>query len=58
MPTVALVGVMAMLIPVTMVIVAVAVLDVSACAVPVIVTVGAIVVVPLEVVVGIVAGAV
>jgi hypothetical protein len=57
-PTVALVGEMAMLIPVTMVSVDVAVLVVSACAVPVIVTVGAIVVVPLVVVVGIVAGAV
>jgi hypothetical protein len=47
-----------MLIPVMIVRVAVAVLDVSACAVPVIVTVGAAVVVPLEVVVGMVAGAV
>jgi hypothetical protein len=57
-PTVALVGVMTMLIPVMMVRVAVEVLVVSACAVAVIMTAGAIVVVPLEVVVGIVAGAV
>ena len=57
-PTVAVVGVMLMLIPVTIVSVAFAVLVVSACAVAVIVTVGAIVVVLPEVVVGIVAGAV
>ena len=57
-PTVAEVGVMVMLIPVRMVRVAVAVLVLSACEVAVIVTVGAIVVVPLDVVVGIVAGAV
>jgi hypothetical protein len=57
-PTVAEVGVIAILIPVTMVRVPVAVLDVSACAVAVIVTVGAVVVVVPEVVVGIVAGAV
>jgi hypothetical protein len=57
-PTVALVCAMVMLIPVMMVRVAVAVLDVSACEVAVTVTVGAIDVVPLEVVVGIVAGAV
>ena len=57
-PTVAEVGVITMLIPVTIVRVAVAVFFVSACAVAVIVTVGAIVVVPLEVVVGIVDGAV
>src|SRR5579863_3119834 len=57
-PTVALVGVMVMLMPVMMVSVAEAVLEVSACAVAVIVTVGSVVVVPLEVTVGIVAGAV
>ena len=57
-PTVALAGVMAMLIPVTMVSVAVANLEVSACAVPVTVALGAIVVVVPEVIVGIVAGAV
>src|SRR5579863_2918395 len=57
-PTVKEVGVMAMLIPVTMVSVAVAVFVVSACAVAVTVTVGAIVVVPPDVTVGIVAGAV
>jgi hypothetical protein len=57
-PTVAVDGVMVMLIPVMMVIVALAVLEVSACAVDVIVAVGAIVVVPLDAVVGIVAGAV
>src|SRR5580704_5809227 len=57
-PTVAEVGVRAMLIPVTMVSVAVDVLLVSACAVPVTVTVGAMVVVPLVVTVGMVAGAV
>ena len=57
-PTVADVGVMVMLIPVTIVREAVAVLDVSAWAVAVTVTVGAIVVVPLDVIVGIVAGAV
>jgi hypothetical protein len=57
-PTVALVGVIVMLIPVMMVRVAVAVFLVSACAVAVTVTVGAIVVVPLDVTVGIVAGAV
>jgi len=57
-PTVAEVGVMAMLIPVTIVRVAFAVLVVSACAVAVIVTVGAIVVVLPDVVVGTVAGAV
>jgi hypothetical protein len=57
-PTVAEVGVMVMLIPVRMVRVAVAVLVVSACAVAVIVTAGSIVVVPLDVIVGIVAGAV
>jgi hypothetical protein len=57
-PTVAEGLAMLMLIPVTIVSVAVAVLDVSAFAVPVIVTVGAIVVVPLDVVVGMVAGAV
>lgn len=57
-PTVAEVGVMVMLIPVTMVSVAVAVLEVSACAVAVTVTAGSMVVVPLEVTVGIVAGAV
>jgi hypothetical protein len=57
-PTVAEVGVRLMLIPVTIVRVAAAVLLVSACAVAVIVTVGAIVVVPLDVTVGIVAGAV
>jgi hypothetical protein len=49
---------MVMLIPVTMVRVAVAALVVSACDVAVIVTAGAIVVVPLDVIVGIVAGAV
>lgn len=57
-PTVAVVGLMLMLIPVTIVITAVEVLDVSACAVPVTVTVGATEVVPLVVTVGIVAGAV
>ena len=57
-PTVALVGVITMLIPVTMVIVAVEIFDVSACAVPVTVTAGCTVVVPLLVVAGIVAGAV
>src|ERR1700722_18011041 len=57
-PTVAEIGVMLMLIPVTIVSVAVAVLVVSACAVAVTVTAGAIVVVPLEVIVGMVAGAV
>jgi hypothetical protein len=57
-PTVAEVGVTVMLIPVMIVRVAVATLEVSACEVAVTVTVGAIVVVPLEVVVGIVAGAV
>jgi hypothetical protein len=57
-PTVALLGEMEMLIPVTMVSVALAVLVVSACAVALIVTVGAMVVVLLVVVVGIVAGAV
>jgi hypothetical protein len=53
-PTVAVVGVMVMLIPVTIVRVAVADFFVSACAVAVIVTVGAIVGVPPEVVAGIV----
>jgi|ERR1700752_478880 len=57
-PTVAVDGARVMLIPVMMVIVAPAVLEVSACAVAVIVAVGAIVVVPLDVVVGMVAGAV
>jgi hypothetical protein len=57
-PTVALVGFSVMLIPVTMVKVAVAALVVSACAVPVIVTTGAIVGVPLTETDGIVAGAV
>ena len=57
-PTVAPVGVMLILIPVTMVTVALALLVVSACAVAVIVTVGAMTVVPLDVVVGIVAGGV
>ena len=60
-PTVAVVGVMVMLIPVTIVRVAVAAFFVSACEVAVIVTVGAIVGVPPEVVggiVGSVAGAV
>lgn len=57
-PTVADVGVSEMLIPVTMVSVAVANLVVSACAVPVIVTSGAIVGVPLIVTDGIVRGAV
>jgi hypothetical protein len=56
-PTVAVVGVMLMLIPVTMVSVAVAVLVVSACAVPLMVTVGAAVVVPFELMVGTVAEA-
>src|SRR6202163_5108889 len=51
-PTVAVVGVIEMLIPEMMVTVAVAVLDVSACAVAVIVAVGVIVVVPLVVTVG------
>ena len=55
---VAMAGVIEILIPVTIVIVVVAVLVVSACAVPVIVTVGAAVVVPFDVVVGMVAGAV
>src|SRR6202051_5123219 len=57
-PTVAEVGVSTMLIPVTIVSVAAAVFVVSACAVAVTVAVGAIVVVPLDVIVGIVAGAV
>ena len=57
-PTVAEVGFKVMLIPVMMVRVAVANFAVSAWDVAVIVTVGAIVVVPLEVTVGIVAGAV
>lgn len=57
-PTVAEVGVRVMLMPVTMVKVAVAALVVSACAVPVIVTTGAIVGVPLTVTDGMVAGAV
>ena len=57
-PTVAETGVRVMLIPVTMVSVAVAALVVSACEVAVTVTVGSIVVVPLDVIVGIVAGAV
>jgi hypothetical protein len=57
-PTVAVVGVMAILIPVTIVSVAVAVLVVSACAVAMMVTVGAAVVVPFEVTVGSVPGAV
>ena len=57
-PIVAVVGVRTMLIPVTIVSEAVAVLVVSACAVAVIVAVGAIVVVPPDVIVGIVAGAV
>lgn len=56
-PRVAVDGVMLMLIPVIMVTAALAVLEVSACDVPVIVAVGAIVVVPLDVVVGRVAGA-
>jgi hypothetical protein len=57
-PTVADVGFSEMLIPVTIVSVAVAVLVVSACEVPVIVTTGAIVGVPLTVTVGMVRGAV
>jgi hypothetical protein len=57
-PTVAEVGFSEMLIPVTMVKVAVPVLVVSACEVPVIVTTGAIVAVPLTVTDGIVRGAV
>jgi hypothetical protein len=57
-PTVAEVGVTVMLIPVMIVRVAVATLEESACEVAVTETVGAIVVVPLEVVVGMVAGAV
>lgn len=57
-PTVAVDGVIVMLIPVMIVTVALADLDVSACDVPVTVAVGAIVVVPLDVVVGMVAGAV
>jgi hypothetical protein len=57
-PTVALVGVSVILIPVTMVKLAIDVLVVSACAVPVIVTTGAIVGVPLTDTEGIVAGAV
>lgn len=57
-PIVAEVGVTLMLIPVMRVRVAVAVLEESACEVAVTVTVGAIDIVPLEVVVGIVAGAV
>ena len=56
-PTVAVDGVMTMLIPVMMVRVAVATLVVSACAVAVTVTVGSIVVVVPDVIVGIVAGA-
>ncbi len=58
MPTVAVDGEMLMLIPVMMVTVALADLELSAWDVPLIVTVGAIVVVPLVVVVGMVAGAV
>jgi hypothetical protein len=57
-PTVAEVGFSEMLIPVTMVKVAVPALVVSACEVPVIVTTGAIVAVPLTVTDGIVRGAV
>jgi hypothetical protein len=57
-PMVAVVGSMATLIPETMVRVAVPVLVLSACDVAVIVAVGAMVVAPLEVVVGIVFGAV
>ncbi len=57
-PTVAVDGVMVMLIPVMMVTVALADLELSACDVAVIVTVGAIVVVPFDVVLGTVAGAV
>lgn len=57
-PTVAEDGEMLMLIPVMMVMLALAVLEVSACDVAVIVAVGATVVVPLDVVVGSVAGAV
>jgi hypothetical protein len=57
-PTVAVVGRIVMLMPEMMVIAAIAVLDVSACEVAVITAVGAIVVVPFEVVVGMVFGAV
>jgi len=57
-PTVAVDGAIVMLIPVMMVTAALEVLEVSACDVAVIVAVGAMVVVPLDVVVGRVAGAV